>query len=203
MEREILYALRDTYDPATGRAQTGRAMLRLLHIFGANGIEIAQDYALVAKAVFTIEEAGTALDPEFNLRACFQPAVDALIRERRDPRQIWRRLRQSFTSGLGRLQELPGELQRVLRLLEEGGTTINFKHQGLDRLDDTINDASNKITVAVIIASLIIGSSLVVRANVPPLILDRYSVLGIAGYLLSAILGMWVVVDILRRGRRR
>ncbi len=204
MEREILYALRETFDPVTGQGQVGRAMLRLLHIFGANGIEVARDYALVAKAVLAVEEAGASLDPEFSLRDSFQPAVDALIRERRDPREIWRRLRQSFTSGLGRLQDLPGELQRVLRLLEEGGTTINFHHRGLDRLDDTINDASNKITIAVIIAALIIGSSMVIRANVPPLVMNKtYSVPGIAGYALSAILGLWVVVDILRRGRRR
>jgi ubiquinone biosynthesis protein len=204
MEREILYALRDTFDPASGRKQVGRAMLRLLYIFGSNGVEIAQDYALVAKAVFTVEEIGYALDPDFNLRACLEPAVEDLVRERRNPRELWRRFRQSVTSGVGRLQELPGEMQRVLRLLEEGGTTINFRHRGLDRLDDTINDASNKITIGVIIAALIIGSSLVVRANVPPMILDNtYSVLGIAGYLLSGLLGLWVVVDILRRGRRR
>ena len=47
------------------------------------------------------------------------------------------------------------------------------------------------------------GASLVVRANVPPLLFEEYSVLGIAGYLLSAILGLWVVIDILRRGGRR
>jgi len=202
MEREILYALRETFDPATGRGQIGRAMLRLLHIFGANGIEVARDYALVAKAVLAVEEAGSALDPDFNLRDCFQPAVDALISERRDPRLIWRRLRQSFTSGLGRLQDLPGGLQRVLRLLEEGGTTINFQHRGLDRLDDTINDASNKITVSVIIGSLIIGSSLIIRADVGWKVYD-FPVLGVVGYLLSGILGLWVVFDILRRGGRR
>jgi ubiquinone biosynthesis protein len=91
----------------------------------------------------------------------------------------------------------------VLRLLEEGGTTINFQHRGLDRIDETMNDASNKITISVIIGSLIIGSSLVVRANVPPMVFEEYSLLGIAGYLLSALLGLWVVIDILRRGGRR
>lgn len=202
MEREILHAMRDTFDPVTGRGQIGRAMLRLLHIFGANGIEVAQDYALVAKAVFTVEEAGNMLDPAFSLRACFQPAIDELVRERRNPREVWRRLRQSVTAGVGRLQDLPAELQRVLRLLEEGGTTINFHHRGLDRLDETINDASNKITISVIIGSLIIGSSLIVRANVWPKWND-YPVLGIVGYILSGVLGLWVVFDILRRGRRR
>ncbi len=202
MEREILYALRETFNPSTGRGQIGRALLRLLHIFGANGVDIGRDYALVAKAVLSIEEAGLALDPDFNLRDSFKPAVDALLRERRDPRELWRTFRQGITSGLGRLQELPGELHRVLRLLEEGGTTINFQHRGLEDLDDAINDASNKVTLGVIIGSLIIGSSLILTTGVGPQ-LAGYPAIGLLGYLLSALLGIWVIFDILHRGRRR
>lgn len=202
MEREILYVLHETFDPASGRGEIGRAMLRLLHIFGSNGIEVAQDYALVAKAVLAVEEAGKALDPGFSLRANFEPAMDHLKRERRDPQKLWRLFRRSLTSGLDRLQELPGELQRVLRLLEEGGVTIKFEHRGLEDLDDAVNDASNKMTLGVIIGSLIIGSSLIVTTGIRPYLFG-YPVLGILGYLLSALLGVWVVVDILRRGRRR
>ncbi len=202
MEREILYALRESFDPHTGQGRIGRALLRLLHIFGENGIDIGRDYALVAKAVLSIEEAGMELDPEFNLRASFKPAVDALLRERRDPRAVWHSLRQSFTSGFGRLQDLPGELHRVLRLFEEGGATINFQHRGLEDLDDAINYASNKITLGVIIGSLIIGSSLVLTTGVGPQLFG-FPAIGILGYLLSALLGVWVIFDILRRGHRR
>ena len=202
MEREILYALRETFDPGTGRGQIGRALLRLLHIFGENGVDIGRDYALVAKAVLSVEEAGVELDPDFNIRASFKPAVDELLRERRDPRQLLRAFRQGIGSGLGRIQELPGELHRVLRLLEEGGTTINFQHRGLEELDDAINDASNKVTVGVIIGCLIIGSSLILTTGVGPLVFG-YPAIGILGYLLSALLGVWVVFDILRGSRRR
>lgn len=202
MEREILHALRETFNPATGEGRIGRAMLRLLHIFGKNGIEIARDYALVAKAVLSIEESGTALDPEFNLRESFKPAVEQLVRERRDPRNIWRSLRRSLSTGIGRIQDLPGELQRVLRLLEEGSATINFHHRGLEDLDDSINDASNKITIGVIIGSLIVGSSLIMTRDIEPKLFG-YPVLGVLGYVLSGLLGVWIVIDILRRGRRR
>ncbi len=202
MEREILYALRETFNPATGTGQIGRAMLRLLHIFGKNGIEVARDYALVAKAVLSVEESGAALDPDFSLRDAFQPAVDELMRERRDPRNLWRSLRQSVATSMTRIQELPGELQRVLRLLEEGSTTINFQHRGLEGLDDSINDASNKITIGVIVGALIVGSSLIMTRDIEPKLFG-FPVLGVLGYVLSALLGVWIVVDILRRGRRK
>jgi ubiquinone biosynthesis protein len=203
MEREILYALRETFDPGTGRGQVGRALLRLLHIFGSNGIEIARDYALVAKAVLAVEEAGTRLDPNFSLRECFQPAVDALLRERRDPLELWRTFKQSIVGGLVRLQELPGEFQRVLRLMEEGSVKINLQHRGLEGLDESINDASNKVTIGVIIGALVIGSSIIVHTGKGPYLFWDLPALGILGYLLSALLGLWVVIDILRRGRRK
>jgi ubiquinone biosynthesis protein len=202
MERDILYAFRETFNPGTGKGELGRAMLRMLHIFGANGIDVGRDYALVAKAVVSIEEAGSQLDPDFDLRECFRPAVQKLVRERRDPRQILKTLRQSLLSGVGRVQDLPAELGRVLRLFEQGGATINFQHRGLEDLDDSINDASNKLTLSVIIGSLIIGSSLIVTTGIEPHLFG-YPVLGIIGYVLSALLGVWVVVDILRRGGRR
>jgi ubiquinone biosynthesis protein len=87
-------------------------------------------------------------------------------------------------------------------MLEAGQVTLNFQHRGLEKLDDSVNDASNKMTVGIIIASLIIGSSLIVTTRVPPLLFG-YPALGIVGYLLSAVLGIWVVIDILRRSRRR
>ncbi|MDR1011765.1 MAG: AarF/ABC1/UbiB kinase family protein [Opitutaceae bacterium] len=198
MEREILYALRETFDPVSGKGEIGRAMLRLLHIFGENGIEIAQDYALVAKAVYTIEETGTRLDPAFSLSASFMPAVKKLIARRRDPKTLLQNFRRTFLAGFSRMQELPAELHRVLRLLESGRATINFQHKGLEDMDDVLNSASNKLTVGLIIAAMIIGSSIIIATKIPPLVGDSMSLLGIVGYALSGLLGLWIVFNILR-----
>ncbi len=203
MEREILHALRDTFDSATGKGQIGRAMLRLLHIFGENGIEIAQDYALVAKAVYTIEETGTQLDPAFSLSESFMPAVKKLIAQRRNPKTLLLNFRRTFLTGFSRVQELPAEIHRVLRLLESGRTTINFQHKGLEQMDDVFTSASNKLTIGLIIAAMIIGSSIIIATKIPPLVGESMSLLGIVGYMLSAVLGIWIVFNILRHGRHK
>lgn len=203
MEREILQALRDTFNPATGKGEIGRAMLRLLHIFGENGIELAQDYALVAKAVYTIEETGNRLDPGFSLSESFTPAVKKLIAERRNPCNVLQNFRRTFLSGFSRIQELPSELHRVLRLLESGRATINFQHKGLEDMDDVLNSASNKLTAGLIIAAMIIGSSIIIATRIPPLVGESMSLLGIVGYVLSGLLGLWIVFNILRYGRHK
>jgi len=202
MEKEVMLALRENFNPAIGEQQIGRIILKLLNIFSRNGISVIRDYSLMAKAVVSIEEAGHSLDPDFDLRTIAAPIVKQIHRERHSPVALIRQMRSWFTFGAGRFGDLPGDLNRIARRIAQDDLTINFQHKGLEELDDAINSASSRITVAVIIAALIIGSSLIITTNIPPLILG-YSALGITGYLLSAVLGLWVVWDIVRHGRHR
>lgn len=202
MEKEVMMALRENFNPAIGEQQIGRIILKLLNVFSRNGISVVRDYSLMAKAVLSIEEAGRSLDPEFDLRKVATPIVRQVHAERRSPLAVMRQLRSWFSFGTGRLSDLPGDLNRIARRIAQDDLTINFQHKGLEDLDDSINSASSRITVAVIIAALIIGSSLIITTRIPPLLLG-YSALGIVGYLLSGVLGLWVVWDIMRHGRHK
>jgi len=202
MERDVTLALRENFNPKVGRAQTGRALLKLLYIFGRNGINISQDYSLMAKAVLSIEEVGRRLDPAFDLRTHARPVLQELQHSRIRPRALLRDARDVVRSTLIGIKELPGELRRIVRRLERDDLTIKFQHQGLEELDDALKTASNRITLGVIIGSLIVGSSLIITTRIPPYLLG-YSALGMIGYLLSALLGLYVVWDIFRHGRHR
>lgn len=202
MERDVTLALREDFNLALGRPQIGRAMLKLLFIFGRNGINITRDYSLMAKAVLSIEEVGRMLDPTFDLRAHARPVLVELRKERTGARAIARDARGLLRSVLTGLQELPGELYRIVRRIEHDDLTIRFQHQGLENLDDALKTASNRITLGVIIGSLIVGSSLIITTRIPPFLLG-HSAFGIIGYLLSALLGLYVIYDIVRHGRHK
>ncbi|MBL9214219.1 MAG: AarF/ABC1/UbiB kinase family protein [Opitutaceae bacterium] len=199
MEKEITLTLREELNFSINQQQLGRAMLKLLFIFGQNGIKLSRDYSLMAKAVLSIEEVGRTLDPEFDLRSRMQPIMLELRRERLNPRTMLRRTREVLHEAVLGLQELPLELRRLARRLEYDNLTINFQHRGLERIDESLRTASNRIALGVIIGSLIIGSSLIVTTRIPPYFLG-YPALGIVGFLLSAMLGFWIAWDIIRRG---
>jgi ubiquinone biosynthesis protein len=63
MEKEVTIVLRENLNFATGEERIGRLILKLIEIFGRNGISVSRDYALMAKAVLSIEEVGRTLDP--------------------------------------------------------------------------------------------------------------------------------------------
>ena len=202
MEKELTLALREELNFSIGRQAIGRAMLRLLFIFGQNGITLSRDYALMAKAVLSIEEVGRTLDPKFDLRTQTEPVLRELYRERADPRLVLRRTREMLRQTLLGLQNLPFELRRLVRRLEHDSLAINLHHRGLEDHSDAVKIAANRITLGVIIGALIVGSSLIVTTRIEPHLFG-YPALGIVGYVLSAILGLYVVWDIFRHGRHK
>ena len=202
MEKEVTIVLRENLNFATGDEQIGVLILKLIEIFGRNGISVTRDYALMAKAVLSIEEIGRALDPTFDLRHVARPVLRELHRERWSPRALVGKTRTFLASAFGRLGDLPAELDRLLRRLEQDDLTVNFQHRGLEGLNEAFRAASNRIALGVIIGALIIGSSQIVTTGIHPLLFG-YPALGITGYLLSALLGLWVIWDIIRHGRHK
>jgi ubiquinone biosynthesis protein len=177
-------------------------MLRLLFIFGQNGISLSRDYSLMAKAVLSIEEVGTALDPEFDLRAHVSPVLRELVRERINPLTLARRTRDVLRQAVLGLQDLPFDLRRIVRRIENDSFTINLVHKGLEDHTDALKIAANRIALGVIIGSLVIGSSTIITTGIQPHLFG-YSALGIVGYLISALLGFYVIWDIIRHGRHK
>lgn len=202
MERDVTLALRDDLNFAIGKEQLGRAMIRLLYIFGRNGIHLTRDYSMMAKAVLSIEEIGRTLDPAFDLRIHARPVLRELQKERTGPLALWRNARRLLRSSVTGLQDLPGDVYRIIRRIEHDDLTINFQHKGLGGMEDAFKTASNRITLGVIIGSLIVGSSLIITTNISPYLFG-YPALGMVGYLLSAVLGLYVVWDIFRHGHHR
>ncbi|RLE05359.1 MAG: ubiquinone biosynthesis protein UbiB, partial [Candidatus Aminicenantes bacterium] len=100
------------------------------------------------------------------------------------------------------IEELPGDLIDILHKFKEGKLKFNFEHRGLEKLVREINRSSNRISFSLIIAALIIGSSLVLQQQVGPFIFG-YSAIGIVGYLLASFLGLGLVISILSSGKWR
>jgi ubiquinone biosynthesis protein len=74
-------------------------------------------------------------------------------------------------------------------------------HDHLEELEQTLDNSSNRISFAVIIAALLIASSLLVSQEGDILGVVSLQTLGIIGYLAAAIMGIWLLVSIIRHRR--
>ena len=87
----------------------------------------------------------------------------------------------------------------MLRLLQ-GRLKIEFQHEGLETLQHNLDKASNRLSFALIVAAIIIGSSLLLTANRGPA-WNHLSILGLLGFLTAGVLGLWLIIAILRSGK--
>ncbi len=177
-------------------------MLDLARVLSKNGIKMSRDYTMLTKAIVSVEETGRVLDPEFDLVGIAEPFLRKLALERYRPEQLIRDFWLDSKEWARDVRKLPGDLQRVLRRIENEDIGVNLRLDKLDKLAEPLNGAINRVVLALIIGSLIIGSSMIMTTGTGPL-LWGFPQLGLFGYLMSGVLGLWVIFDILRHGKHR
>ncbi|MBN1403525.1 MAG: AarF/ABC1/UbiB kinase family protein [Opitutales bacterium] len=183
-------------------SQIGHIIVDLIYALGQNGVRIPRAYTMLARAVISIETTGRKLDPEFDIGAAARPFILSLARERTRPRSVARHLMWSLGSNLQKINELPGDFQRIFRRLERDDLGINLHHRDLEPFGNDVQKSANRLSLAVILGASIIGSSIVITTGIKPLI-GGYPAIGLVGYTFSGLLGMWVALDILRHGRHK
>jgi ubiquinone biosynthesis protein len=198
LSKEITFLLNKHRDFGPSGTKIGTVGLELLYIFGCNGIDIASDYALLSKAILCVEEAARTLDPNFDIVSVARPFLSKLGRDQWSVQNVKRRFLYPFKTTWHHMQLLPETIQRILQRIEREDLQINFHHTGTEKIEETFNASMNRLTVGVILGSLIIGSSLIITTGVGPL-LWGFPTIGILGFLISGILGMYIVVSILRK----
>ncbi|MFH1060831.1 MAG: AarF/UbiB family protein [Pseudomonadota bacterium] len=178
---------------------TAALILDLMELTRTHRIRLQVQYALMDKAFLEMEGLCRELDPEFDPVEAARPVVRELWLERWRPGVILRQVRQHLRDGLTLLKDLPLRLDRVLALVERGELGVEFKHKGLGPLTRAIEESSNRVAVGLIVAALIVGSSMIVTTGVEPK-LWGLPALGLVGYLISGVVGLWLVWSIFRYG---
>jgi len=163
-------------------------------------IHIQTELMLFSKAMITYEEVAKMLDPEYDLVTEALPYIKNLAYRKFKPKIL---LRDAFTS-LQDLRDLfvilPFELKRILKKMGKGQLSFTFQHKGLEKLILEVDRASNRLSFSLIIAAIIVGSSLIMRLETK-YTLFGYPLFGILGYIFAGLLGVWLVIAILRSGR--
>lgn len=177
-----------------------RIITEIIDIIRRHRIKLPTDLVLMGRALMIEEGIGRKLDPQFDLITLAKPYVQKLMLQRLNPRRYWREWSLTLDDFTRLIKLLPADLRIILSKIKRGDLNIKFEHRGLDFLVAELDKASNRLAFSLIMAALIIGSSLMVQSDKGPLFLGL-SVIGIIGYFIAAMLGLWLVIAILRSGK--
>jgi ubiquinone biosynthesis protein len=95
---------------------------------------------------------------------------------------------------------LPREVEELVKTMTTGRFSIDFGRQGFDFLVGELDRSSNRIAVGLVIAALIVGSSLMLLADKGPLMWGM-SAIGLTVFAIGCILGLMLIWRVVKSGK--
>lgn len=202
--RDLEDALEEYYAASTQGSSFVEVLHQFIHLGRRHHIRVLREFLLLTKALMTMEAVVRTLDPAFNMDMALQGYV---------PRMIGRQMMPELspTGGLVRgyraaaalrmaMFGFPDMLTKGMRQLQKGEATLRVRHEQLEGMEQHIDRASNRLSFSLIIAAVVVGSSIVMSFHTGPHY-QGIPILGLLGYLLASVLGLWWAVAILRSGK--
>jgi len=180
--------------------EAGKILQDLLELVSRHQIFFKPNFYLMMKAITTVEGVGCILDPDLELLKLAQPFMKKVKSDRLRLNRIAEEAGLATSEYIDLLRDLPEELRSILSQLRQGRMKLEFEHRGLSDLRVALDQVSNRISFAIVLASLIIGSSLIILSGIPPKWND-IPIIGLIGFLLAGVMGFWLLLSILRHGR--
>ena len=147
---------------------------------------------LLMRMLVTLEGIGRKLYPQFNTIEVAKPIVKDLVQERKKPLTVLRKSWSNLEGIAEAASKIPIQFSGVLSRAEEGNLSLNIQHYGLHEPISELDRTINKVSLSLIVAALIVASSLLVAAQIPPL-LWGYSALGLVGLSVAVLFGLVLV----------
>ncbi len=152
-------------DRALGDIPLGHLIRGLLTILRIHHLRLPREMALLLKMILMTEGMGVHLDPQFRLDEVLSPYANRLAAEQLSPAAIARRLARAGVDMSHLLGEIPGQLQRLQKVLDAGGPEVHLRAAELEPLVARMEAMSKRVVVAMIAAALLRGVGELVAVN--------------------------------------
>jgi ubiquinone biosynthesis protein len=158
-------------------------------------------YVLLDKAIATVGSVGVELYPDFNVFEVARPYARSLMLDRFTPQRIFKRGTRDALELAQITRELPYQVHDTLEQVRRGQIELGFVHKGLDEFMHKLDVLANRLVIAFVTMGGLIGSSLIgIFAKAGPHLLG-INVISVVGFVLSGVLGVWLLWGVIRSGR--
>jgi ubiquinone biosynthesis protein len=186
----------------------GRAFEEAIAVAREHRVHLPRNLVMLGKSMVTIVGVAQRLDPEFRIDQVARPFAKKIVGHRLNPLDMVK----SSAFGAFRLgsvlRRMPRDLRDVIHKMRRGNFRVIFHHEALDDLTQSIDRAFSRLSLALVLAAIIIGSALVLSSpglgKLPlPLVGETplAYVFGVVGFGAAVILAFALVVSIFRSGR--
>ena len=180
------------------RLRLGELIYEVFNASLRHQIHTPPAFLMLGKTVATMESVVMKLNPDFDILKFSQPYIAQFLVQNFGTERWERQILDSVEDFAELARDMPLQLHRILQKLQRGSLKFELEHLSLEAVTKAFDRVLNRIAFSVIIASLIIGSSIILQGVG---LWEWKFFLGIMGYLTATFFGFGLVVSILRSGR--
>lgn len=174
-------------------------------------MRLPREMVLLFKSLIAGEHMGRVMCAEINILDVMKPYAVNFLNQAYDPKTIINNMRHDFFTYSNFAKDVPEFTHRILKNISKGDQQINIHISGMENLDKDFGNAASRISLGMLIGSSLISAAWILSSNsqilpidIPSLGLYNVSlttVLGLIGYAIASVLGIWLIFYILGQGK--
>lgn len=199
-KQDLVDLLDPLYGKTLGQISLSEYIDRVTRLALKHRLKFPSGLITMNKALLTIEGLGRELDPGFDFISVAKPYTFKLIKKKYSPKRYSHRMRRKVMDVSDFVGNLPRQFRTIMRKIIKDDLHMNMEVVGFERFIKEFDRSTNRVSFSMIIASIIIGSSVIIHSGKGRMVFG-YPFLGLTGYVLAGVLGLWLVWGIIRSGR--
>ena len=174
-------------------------------------IRMPRNLLLLLKTFIQTEALGKILGSDASLLEVTRPYAKKLIQRGYEAQKVFNKLGRDARTMRRYMESAPRYLHDILRQTARGKSRMELRHTGFDGLDRQIEKGVNRLTVGIVLAASILAGAMVLNASqtILDFTIDFFgaqeisltAVLGVTGYVIATLLGVWLILSIFRSGK--
>ncbi len=200
LTRDISTIIAAVHDADSSSLNTGQLIFNVVSIANNNDLAAPPELTMLAKTLLHLDAITKKLDrnydPQRVIRDYGEQLMTQKLAQKFNPRNFYPALLDLNQFML----DLPHRAREIVDMTATGRLTFGIKLSQAEEFLSGIHKIANRITVGVVIAALLISSSLMMRVQTR-FQLFGYPGLAVAGYLIAAVAAVYLIVSVLMKDR--
>jgi ubiquinone biosynthesis protein len=186
--REIAALIARNYDLTIEETQAGKVLYEMINVSYQHGLRMPAELTMLAKTLFNLDAVTRSLDPVFSPIQAIREYANQLVAERARRDFSPRRVLQMMTEGTDFLAALPHRLEVITQRLATGDFATRVEVPQMAVLLKGLQKVANRVFTGLVLAAVVVASAL---------LYPHQRVLGLIGFVLAAVIGLWMVITVL------
>lgn len=207
--------LKDISEPFYGRSLQTISVRdvyeQVMQLVSKYRICLPRNLLLLLKTLIQTEALGKTLGSDASILTVMRPYARQLLQKGYESRKILRNMGQDLRNSAGYLKSAPKLIHDILKQTAMGKQAVELRHTGFDQLDQKFERGVNRLIIGLIISASTIAAALILNSTQTVIqfqvrllgyqTLSLTAILGVAGYSIATVLGLWLIISIFRSGK--